>query len=300
MSRSVEQTGRPTTSRLLSVVAAVALFLPSSAWSAGKATLPRVAIVEIEPVAGVSAGSAKLLTNIVTARVGAMGRFEVISSTEVSAMLGLEKQKLLLGCTDSGCLSEIGGALGVDYLLSGQVGKIGSRFSLILSLADVRKARIVGRQSPLCEASEDVLVDTAQKAVAALFKPVLDAMEPAPIAPVVVNKVEVSQPSIVPPILTTALAAGALAAAIGCGVTAKNLYDGLAKEQGTAGFQTDWDRRQQGIRQRAMAADILYGTAAVAAGVSVWLWVRSASSTAPTVSVGASSNGAAVSVAGRF
>ena len=45
-------------------------------------------------------------------------------------------------CTsDTSCLVEIGGALGVDYLVSGSVGKLGDAFVIILKLMDVHEAK---------------------------------------------------------------------------------------------------------------------------------------------------------------
>ena len=87
---------------------------------------------------------------------------------------------------------------------------------------------------------------------------------------------------------------------VGCGVSAKGSYDALAREQGTASFQSDWSAQQQGIRQRALAADILYGAAAVSAGISIWLWVRAATPSTPAVSVAPTTHGAALSLSGSF
>ena len=39
-------------------------------------------------------------------------------------MLAFEKQRQMLGCADTGCIAEIGGALGVDYIISGKVTRI--------------------------------------------------------------------------------------------------------------------------------------------------------------------------------
>jgi len=280
----------------------VASLLSSQALAAAKPSRPKVAVLQVEAVQGVSAGTAKVLTSIVTARAGAAG-FDVVSSAEIASMLSFEKQKQLMGCTEGSCLAEIGGALGVDYLLSSQVGTIGSRFHLALSLADVRKATIVARQSQLCDASEDVLVDVAQKAVGEIFKSILapaSTTTPATAPATQVQTTGSEHPSYVPPALTTALAVGALAAAIGCGVTAQSDYNALAKKESDANYADEWRSAQQGIRQRAMAADILYGAAAVTAGISIWLWVRAATPSTPVVSMTPTAHGAAVSLTGSF
>jgi hypothetical protein len=65
-------------------------------------------------------------------------------------MLAFEKQRQMLGCADSGCIAEIGGALGVDYVISGKVSRIAAAggapesFSLDLTLSSVRKGQREG------------------------------------------------------------------------------------------------------------------------------------------------------------
>ena len=52
---------------------------------------------------------------------------------------------MMLGCTDAVCLAEIGGALGVEYLVTGNVGKVGNRFLVNLQLIDIRQIKVVNR-----------------------------------------------------------------------------------------------------------------------------------------------------------
>jgi hypothetical protein len=46
----------------------------------------------------------------------------------------------MLGCTDAGCIAEVGGALGVDRVVHGSVGRVGSSLLVNLSSLDPRKA----------------------------------------------------------------------------------------------------------------------------------------------------------------
>jgi len=43
-------------------------------------------------------------------------------------MLGFEQKKQLSGCTDTSCMVAIGGALGVDKIVTGTVGKLGESY----------------------------------------------------------------------------------------------------------------------------------------------------------------------------
>lgn len=273
--------------------------LPNSADAAAATRRLSIAALEIEAIQGVSPGTAKILSNLVANRVGQSG-VEVITSGEIANLLGHEKQKQLMGCSeDSGCLANIASALGTDFLLAGQVGKIGSRFNLSLTLLDLRSSKVVQRASKLCEATEDALVDAAQTAVGELLLPLTGPPTATPPQPVAVVPEKATGPSRVPAYLTTALAVAAVGSGIGTGLLAKSRYGTLEKDRATLSAG-QFDRAAQEIRTTALAADVLYGVAAAAAGVSIWLWVRSAPPEAPKVSLLPTAQGAALSVAGSF
>lgn len=56
----------------------------------------------------------------------------VVTPQEVAAVIGLERQKQLLGCAQGSesCMAELGDALGVDALITGDLGKIGDSYQL--------------------------------------------------------------------------------------------------------------------------------------------------------------------------
>lgn len=58
--------------------------------------------------------------------------FEVVSEKQIGALLGLERQRQLLGCTDaaSACMAELTDALGADGLVSGSLVLLGSRIEV--------------------------------------------------------------------------------------------------------------------------------------------------------------------------
>src|SRR5690242_5299342 len=57
---------------------------------------------------------------------------EVVTGREMAALMGLERQRQLVGCAadSNNCLAELANALGVDGLLVGDVARLGSRFQL--------------------------------------------------------------------------------------------------------------------------------------------------------------------------
>jgi hypothetical protein len=73
----------------------------------------------------------------------------VTSATEIETVLGLERQKTLLGCAEDSttCQAEIAAALGADAIVRARVARFGARFELTLTLVDPANATVVGSVS---------------------------------------------------------------------------------------------------------------------------------------------------------
>src|SRR4051812_36888184 len=71
-----------------------------------------------------AAGEAELQAQRLAEKFSGYG-IKVLTSHDVEAVLGMERQKQLMGCADdSSCLTEIVGALGVDGILLADLGRI--------------------------------------------------------------------------------------------------------------------------------------------------------------------------------
>src|SRR4051812_14698011 len=59
------------------------------------------------------------------------GGIRVTTKNEISSLLGFERQRQLLGCSDqsSSCLAELAGALGVDGIITGSIAKLSSGYA---------------------------------------------------------------------------------------------------------------------------------------------------------------------------
>ena len=62
--------------------------------------------------------------------------FKTVTSADIAAVLGLERQKQLLGCAESSttCLAEMAGAMGVDGIVQGSVVRLGKRFQITVKI----------------------------------------------------------------------------------------------------------------------------------------------------------------------
>jgi hypothetical protein len=155
----------------------VALLVPAMA-SPQAARKIRVAILDIRPL-GTEAAKAELLSEVALTEAASLPGFDVIGKSDINALIGFEKQKRVIGCTDdSSCLAEIGGALGVEYILVGSLGTLGDLFRLDLKLVEVRKAKVRARIGITVEGKESKLVAAVQKGVHELLNP--DTLKPEP------------------------------------------------------------------------------------------------------------------------
>lgn len=117
---------------------------------------PRLAITSLAAAGEVDAAVASALTEAVTAEVAARGFFEPISSGEIATLLGLERQKQLLGCDEGSCVTEIASALGAPFAMSGSLTRLQGLYQLNLQVMDTQKARTVARSTRLAKDFESL------------------------------------------------------------------------------------------------------------------------------------------------
>jgi TolB-like protein len=110
---------------------------------------PKLVVTEFASSGGVEKETAALLADAVATEVNTRGFFEPLTAKDVQTLIGLERQKQLLGCSEdsSACLTELAGALGAPNVLSGSIGRLGDAYQLNLQMLDARKAQVVGRST---------------------------------------------------------------------------------------------------------------------------------------------------------
>lgn len=244
---------------------------------------------ELEP-------KAELLTSLTLAEVNRLGRFKAIGRQDVSALLGLERQRQLLGCSDaaSSCLGELAGALGVDFVLTGTLGRLGQTYRVDLKLLAANSAEARG------SASADVIAGDDEAFLGAVERLVrqLTASVPPP-------------PGWVEPPLRYAkrggaglavgfgIAAGVLAlTGLTFGLLAKGSYDAEVREA-MGGDRMAYDAALAAVRWQAPVADVAFVAAALAAGAAVVFTVRALAS-GPSVAFVPRPDGAAFVLGGVF
>ena len=104
-----------------------------------------MAVLDLKPGDGFSDQAAATLTDFVSSAVAKHSPCSVLSRNEIRAVLSYEAEKQLIGCTDDSCMAELGGALGVDYLIVGSVSKMGESTMLSLKQIDLATIKVTRR-----------------------------------------------------------------------------------------------------------------------------------------------------------
>ncbi len=315
--------------RRLKIWLAIGMLLPVLASAAPAAAPPagprktRVAVMEIRSL-GTEVHKAELLSEVALTEASNMERFEIIGRSDIASMIGFDQQKKVLGCTDdSNCLAEIGGALGVDYVMVGSLGRLGALYRVDLKIVDTKKARVLGRFGESVEGSEEKLVATVQRGVRKLLTPLLgDLPVPGAVAAETAAK-PTTAPAQAPattakqaPAAATATApatkegwsrstwgwtlggSGAAVAGLGVvfGLQAKSAYD-AEKAAAAAGDQATYEKKKDEAKQKSLMADVCFVAGGVAAGIGVYLLLTP---TPPAVAVVPTDGGLMAVYSGRF
>lgn len=122
------------------------------------AAAPKLAVLPVAAGEGIPPSTAAALTEALSGEVRRRAAAEVITQREIAAVLSLERQKEMLGCTSDGCMAELGGALGAEHLVAGSVARLGQGFVVNLQLINVAHASVENRSSVTWEGPEPGLV----------------------------------------------------------------------------------------------------------------------------------------------
>ncbi len=162
----------------LALMAAL-LVLPAAPQGKG----PSLAVLNLEHKAGVSGDTAELLTQNLITTLSSQGRFgRVIGTKEIESVIGFEKQRQLMACDSQSCIAELAGSMGVDYVLTGSLGKLGVKYLFNATLVNTHNAEVEGRVSKTISGNDDsALLEAVEGVVAELLRGT-SAASAAPVA----------------------------------------------------------------------------------------------------------------------
>ncbi len=111
----------------------------------------------------------ELLADSLAAEVASSTGCRVVTQADITQMLDFEATKASCGAMTESCLAEVGGALGVDRIIGGSVGKLGESFKLQIKLQNVAEARVEKRVDRLIRGEPEALDLAARNAGRELF-----------------------------------------------------------------------------------------------------------------------------------
>ncbi len=160
-------------------VLAVLAVLSAMPVKAAPAPKPRVAVLRLASNR-VSPEVVKVLDEMLSTELDRYGVYDVVSASDIDAMVGLERLKDLTGCSDTACTSEVAGAIGARFVLAGSVSKLGDDIYFNLKLIDTATQVVTRREHHV--ADDERLYPEAVRAVVAglLGKPVETAAAAPP------------------------------------------------------------------------------------------------------------------------
>ena len=103
----------------------------------------------------VSEGKGALTSEHLATQLIAQG-LRVSTPRDISTVLGLERQKQLLGCGDDSCISEIAGALGVTDVVNGEIARVDDGYRLLVKVISAANGRPRFARSVALKSERDV------------------------------------------------------------------------------------------------------------------------------------------------
>lgn len=214
------------------------------------------------------------------------GRLAITTQRDVSQLLGLEREKQLLGCGEGSCLAELAGALGVELILSGTIAKTAEGYTATLRALDTKSGSV--RFSESTRASSEAAVQDWLDAQASAVAVQLAGVPEAPATPTVVK--------LIPGFVGLALAGGGAAA------LAVSRSNAAALQDTTRPFSSADEvvrLANDGRALEGLGVGLLVGAGAAIAASAVWLAV-SPPGRQLSASVVVDSTGGAIVFSGRL
>lgn len=138
------------------IVAVAVIAFPLVARATGAAPNPqapaarqKLAFMGLRGSQGVTAEEVRSVSDSLETALSGIPGYEVISANTIATLVGIERQRQLMGCSDDAesCLAEITGALDAARIVSGDLSRVGETVVLNVSLVDGRVGRALARLS---------------------------------------------------------------------------------------------------------------------------------------------------------
>jgi TolB-like protein len=238
------------------------------------------------------------IAEVILTELGRTRKVEAMGTSDVSTILGLERQRQMLGCAEesASCLAEISAALGAPWLVTGSLARLGKALRIDLKLVRARDGKAVFRDGRSIKDETETF-----DVVAEMVRAMVGEMELGPDGAAVEAKPQAPSPpgSTARVVL---LGAGALAAVGGgvlLGLGASQRGDVLTHPEKYTYAQGDTALRS--ANSSMLLGGVIGGVGlAAAASAAVWMALARPPEGAPTVSLLAWPGGGALALSMRL
>jgi TolB-like protein len=278
-------------------LACVVLGCLLAAGSAQAESKPKVVVLNLAPSDPSLKQLADSLSEQVLTELGRTRRVDTLGQSDMTAVLGLERQKQLLGCGElaTSCLAEFSAALGAPWLVSGSIARLGKAVRIDLKLIRTSDGTAVYRDGRSTHDESEVF-----EVVSSMVKDMASKVEFGPSSGAVAATVDA--PAAQGPLPWVVVGSGAAVVAVGAYFCAsassqwKNLNDSVWKQR------TSWVVVKQtgdSFNGNVIAGPLLVGVGiAAAAGGLAWYFLGRPNDGGSKVAIGSAGNG--VWVGGSF
>lgn len=161
-------------------------------------TRPAVAVSDFS-AAGIQPSEAQLMTSRFQSALGRTGTFTVLERSQIQNILNEQGFQQTGACDSESCRIRMGQLLGVDYLVAGEIGKIGQKFVVTIRMLDVGTGAqffsVDGEHDGTIEETFSSLMPAMAKAVSSKYEKSKKSTAPAAVAPVAAAPVAAVNPT---------------------------------------------------------------------------------------------------------
>jgi hypothetical protein len=100
----------------------------------------RVAVYDLQSAGEIKPRTAMIVSEAILAEIRKLEGISAVGMKEIMEMLAFEQKKQFVGCDSVSCLVELAGALGVDELITGNLGAMGDSHIITVKRMDLASA----------------------------------------------------------------------------------------------------------------------------------------------------------------
>lgn len=133
----------------------------------------KIAVMDLTATESLPKDLVSSLSGVVAETLEQLGAFKAIASQDVVKLLNYQVSQQQLGCDETTCINEIGGALGADYLVTGSLTQIGNNITVQLQLSNIKQTRVESRTNREYQGAPQGLYDELRGATKVLVRELL-------------------------------------------------------------------------------------------------------------------------------